>query len=1231
MLTPRRTLLLLAGFVLFAGAYLAYAQLLGWLDGLPQLPEKMLVVGEVTFRPPERAVSPTQQKLAEAFGAKSPETDYALYETQLESRTGEMSVVLAAGPAPANPDSNRVPLSPFSLAIFSRPKPLHLRAPGEVTEITTIHADKAILEFDRKITNPSEMRTAKLVRIEFISDFEQTFEDPRRGTVHITNNQKSADPNRFLVVRTPGPVFYRDAKVAAGTPAAQGPDFWTDAPVEIVDRQNLPRPIGSGAPATVAGKGEDTRTTAVVAEIIAGRRAPPPTVTGVGLRIYLEPDPPPGQPKPKKSDGGLHGVRRIDLLEQVVVNLWIDNGQSLVGGPPPPDAADAPKGSSLALTPPPAALAAVTGGLGTAAYNVRLMNRALLQIETRGPFAYDAEKALARFDVVPHSDPNLPNDVQVTKVPARGGTSSLFSQVLELELNGGPTAAARPANAPAIKRLHAWTYTAGRFLTVAAQDEAMEAYGQDLTHDQTASRTVLTGAPLYVVRERNVLSAGAPQRPATLTTEPGPLPDRKSQMTVRGAGRVELFDTASNSNTLTATWQTSLVQIKEVIGGREQDLFTFTDGAKFEDVKADYWLKGNVLKLWLEPRTEPPGSAPQTATAKPLVGPPAPPRMGIPPAAVAGAPAPKSGGQPQPARILAVGTVTSHSAEYDVDQADQLNVFFADGKAVAALAPANPLVPPAAGAEPPVARPLPPPGGEPPVARPGTGPMAVAVVPKEPEKPKPPMKIRAKTIDTWVTRIPAPPAPAAKPDPNTPAEPPANAVKYQLDKAHCEDNVVVHQDPTDPSKPRGVDILGRLLLIDGSVDGSVMTVFGWPNRPGEVHQEEMSLIGPKVVLDQVHNASSVEGRGALTMPTNSDLAGGELAQAEVVVIHWRDSMSFKGAQRSAEFVGKVSARQGESWVLCHTMHVVFDRPVYFNQTQKRAAPQPKGAAADDKPKIDTVYCYPAAADSADDKQELTVTYNQVEFDKTGKTIKSQRLTAQELKMEAQARDTAGGEPYQCVKAFGPGVLRIWQAGDKDPSGPAPAANKPGQPAPMPPMPKPPAGQPMAPVQPGAKPPPDEQEMKLTVVTFSGNMTAIDKAKVFQKATFENNVTAISVPADSPNVEVERHRLPPRALLLTCDKELVVWTHKKGNAPPVQRMDAFGNAYLRSDDYDGWGETISHDGKLVLLTGSEAIPARIMERFNTGNDRSGKKIRYNRADGSYSVIEGFGGTLGGGKK
>lgn len=1178
MFTPRRTLLLLAGFVLFGAAYGAYARALGWLDGLPQLPEKLLqpYVGDAA--PPPRDASPTSVKLAAAFGPRSPETDYALYETQLEFRNGESSVVVAAGPVPANPNSNRVTLTPFSLAVFGKPRPAHLRRPGEVTEITTIHSDKAVLEFDRVIRNLNDMRGAKLVRLELVSDFEKTFEDPRRGVVHITNNQRSADPNRFVVVRTTGPVFYRDAKAAAGTPAAQGPDFWTDAPVEVVDRQNLPRAVGSPAPGAVPAKGEETRAAAAVADILGGRRPPPPTVTAVGFRVYLEPDPPQGQPRPKKAGGPLQGVRRFEFLEQVLVNLWVDGGQSLTGGSPTP-APGAPgpaQGKSLALLPPPAAVAAVTGGIGPAAYTARLMSRSLLQIETRGPFAYDAEKATARFDVVPLSDPKLPNDVQVTKVSARDGTSSLFSQVLELELNGGPTAGARPAGSQPVKRIHAWTYTPGRFLTVASRDEAAQAYGQDLVHEQAASRTVLTGTPLYVVRDRNVLTAGTPQQPATLTTEPGPGPARKPQATVRGPGRVELFD-ASSSGTVAASWQTSLVQSKEVIGGREQDLFVLTDAAKFEDLKADYWLKGNVLKLWLEPRADPPpGKAASTGA-----------------------------GQPKPSHVQAVGQVSSHSAEYDIEQTDQLNVFFADAKPAPAAALAMPASP---------AAPKPPEGAPPPP------PMGVAAAPKPPEpvkqppqQPKPPLKIRAKDIQTWVSRVTLPPAANTAPEPGKRADRPGGSTKYQLDRAVCEDNVSVHQDPTDPAKPRGIDILGRWLEVKGSPDGNVLTVHGWPTRPGEVHQEEMSLIGPVIELDQLHNAASVKGRGALTMPTSSDLSGGELKQPEVVVIHWRDRMEFNGAKRSAEFEGKVSARQGPSWLLCQTMHVVFDRPVYFNQAQKREAlppkADPKNPKAGDRPKIDTVYCYPAAGDAADDKREEYVTFRQVEFDKAGRLLKSQQLQAVELKVEAQAADSAGGERYQSVTALGPGKVRIWQPGDRDMAGPAGAAD-----------PKKTDAAPKAPAT-------DQQEMKLTVVRFGGRMKAVDKGKVFQQATFTDNVKAINLPSDSPDLEVEGKLLPPRALMLTCNKELVVWSHKKAGAPPVQRMDATGNAYVRTDEYDGWAETIRQDGKVVVLNGSEAIPARIRNRFNRGTDQSGKTIKYDRATGYFQVLESFGGSLG----
>ncbi|MBY0460236.1 MAG: hypothetical protein K2V38_23215, partial [Gemmataceae bacterium] len=347
MLTPRRMLLLLAGFVLFGGAYFLYARLLGWLDGLPQLPAEMLVPRDPgTFQPPVRLISPTQQKLIEAFGPNSPETKYQPYEFQMEFRTGDSSVVVASGKPPLDPSqkSKRITLKPFSVAIFGRPKPIHLQRPGEVQEISTIHADKGVIEFDREIGNPAEMKKALLVKLELMSDFDQAFPDPRRGIVHLTNNQRSADPNRFLILRTVGPVFYLNPKAVAGTPQANDPAFWTDAPVEIVDRQNLPRGIGEPVPATAPVKGEDVRAPEVVAAILSGQRVPPPTLTAIGLRVYLEPDPPtpqPGQPPPKKKetkpgDSPVSGVRRVEFREQVLLNLWIDNGRSIIGDPPPP-------------------------------------------------------------------------------------------------------------------------------------------------------------------------------------------------------------------------------------------------------------------------------------------------------------------------------------------------------------------------------------------------------------------------------------------------------------------------------------------------------------------------------------------------------------------------------------------------------------------------------------------------------------------------------------------------------------------------------------------------------------------------------------------------------------------------------------------------------------------------------------------------------------------------------
>src|SRR5207253_2419220 len=177
----------------------------------------------------------------------------------------------------------------------------------------------------------------------------------------------------------------------------------------------------------------------------------------------------------------------------------------------------------------------------------------------------------------------------------------------------------------------------------------------------------------------------------------------------------------------------------------------------------------------------------------------------------------------------------------------------------------------------------------------------------------------------------------AKPAPKAEAKPGANpggdsALKYELERARCDGGVTVHQDPTDPTPPPGgiaprrMDITCQTLHVDQSPQGSVMTVVGTDEKPGEVHYDTVTIIGPKVKIDQVLNETTVDGRGTLVMPAGSDLSGTDLKTPEVVTVHWRDSMVFNGSRKFAVFVGKVNATQGESWVVCHTMRVVLDRP-----------------------------------------------------------------------------------------------------------------------------------------------------------------------------------------------------------------------------------------------------------------------------------------------------------------
>jgi hypothetical protein len=988
----------------------------------------------------------------------------------------------------------------------------------------------------------------------------------------------------------------------------------------VVAKQNLPRPYGDPAPQTAPARGRDLRDDpGVVPDILAGRRLPPPTVTAVGLRVFLDDA---DKSAPKKGSAGFSGVRRLELGEKVLLNLWVDARQAVVSTP----AAEGPVGGSpLAVRDEPEAVAAVVGGLHTAAQNVRRLDRALLQVETLGPFAYDAEKNTARFDVIPQADPNVLNDVQVTRMPPRGKPQKLFSQVLELEFHGSPTGGkgaeqpptgekVPPPSGPSFKKLHAWAYTPGRLISVESEEDRLTAFGFDLIHDQVKNATILKGAPLTTIRQNepradgkpaggNVLTAGAAGREASLTissvtTDTKVGPKRTNATVVDGPGTMKLFDPNAGANTIEATWTTSLAHTKEQADLRELDLLTFTGGAVFEDKKSDFWLKGNVLKLWLD-------------------------RAG-----------PAGANQPLPHRVQALGDVTSHSADYEIERSDHLNVQFEEGTfqairppVAAAAAPLTPVATPAAPA-------------------PGTPVAAAAPPPAKVEpRPKPPMKLRARVNNTWVVRAqvkndqegldrPGSKMPGLSPnDPITKAA--SGGTKYHLRRASCEGSEtvngqvapLVHQDSTDPTKQaRGIDIFGATHHLDQTPDGGVMTVTGEGGKLGEVHHEGMSVVGPKVVIDQLRNKLFVEGTGSMVLPANSSLSGGEPQKGPVakdkvdappppIVIHWRDQMLFEGALKTAEFLGRVRATQGESSVTCHTLQVFFDKPVLFNRAQQPSPPPGFGGDPKANPKIDRVLCYPAPGDAPDEPLGAHhVAYMEVARDPGGRLAKWQYLKAQSIELTAKAADPAGKEPYQLVTATGPGEVRIWQYGEKDVAR-APGAEK-GAPTPK------------AAPQPAR---PAEGEMKLTIVTFTGRMVAKDKGKLYQEAVFYSEqqggtpIEVVHAPAADPGVAIPKANPPGGTVTLTCADRLVVSTHRPENGPAAQRMDAFGNVFIRTDEYDGWGEQVNSDGRFVTLIGAGNSQARINHRFNNSL-QSGRRITYDRTTGGFNVVDSGGGTF-----
>jgi hypothetical protein len=72
------------------------------------------------------------------------------------------------------------------------------------------------------------------------------------------------------------------------------------------------------------------------------------------------------------------------------------------------------------------------------------------------------------------------------------------------------------------------------------------------------------------------------------------------------------------------------------------------------------------------------------------------------------------------------------------------------------------------------------------------------------------------------------------------------------------------------------------------------------------------------------------------------------------------------------------------------------------------------------------------------------------------------------------------------------------------------------------------------------------------------------------------------------------------------------------------MYAYGDAYIQNEEYEGSGEEIQSEGKIVRLFGKQNL-ARIKSRLG-GTDQAGETIVYDRATDHYRVDGSIGGTL-----
>lgn len=815
----KRVMLLVAGFGTLTALFLVYAHFLGGIDGLPPLPPEYWPIAgpELPLEPPAERRDEAVRKLVLAFGERS---DVLKLAIKLDmTRRG---MVLATDDFKIlEEDENSRGAGQVKLQPFRVALFGKARGPDGTPEINTISSDVAYLQFDAPVASLSDLSGRKIRSAEL------------KGNITIVNNRRTPQQDDDLSLFTQGPLYYESDQ----------DHIFTRPEIRIVDLQSKPQPA---------------------------------TINAVGLDVYLtaEQAPAAGQaPRRKPKPETISGVESVRLRSAVEMHLFVDSQSGFLS---------AGKNDSGRSNRPPTA---------PPGKNQAAAQKAHLKITTDGPFVYYVQKDRAEFDISGRETFSmLPKVVEVIREHEQSMLDHLLCDHLVLQFHHKsasdkvPNATSQPAQGGGvdmeIESAHA-TAEPSKEVVLSSDGEALEAYGKDLYYDARTHTSILKGEaappwpqgtqakPMRAVKDGHVIYARELQM---AEIKPG-----QQQATVLGPGRIDLYDKKSDRHSVHARWDDQLTSGKE--GGF--DCLTLTGNAVFQDDEHDQRLRGDRLKVWLQP------SEPGTADA--------------------------GQNRAKPHHVEARGHVGADSAELHVTEpTETLVIWFKDVPASARLPQMVPAVP-TNGPAPVQARLTSAPAGPVVSATPSSGPsLAVSPPTGLPTAGgKQPLYLSARAVESYVLR---------------------GEVRNDLERLWCEGVVRVRQEGATPEE-HGVDITGDTLQLTHFSEGNVLVVTG---NLAHVRMNETKILGPEVTIDQKTNIAQVHGLGFMSMPSRTDFNGAPLSRPAIMTVGWREAMLFDG--KTAEFRGGVQAKQDNARLLCQEMQVQLDRAVSFKEGDKGKQP-----------------------------------------------------------------------------------------------------------------------------------------------------------------------------------------------------------------------------------------------------------------------------------------------------